>query len=92
MNKIRTDYEIVLKEGQKIEDVYHEVGLPTGLRGEVNVFLELHTTEYPLQESMAIFDAVVYTLIEWGFCKKSQLNIRRSVRVSGEDKLVIYTE
>jgi len=92
-NKTRTDYKITILEGQKMSDVFHEVGLPTHIQGERKVTFKIYTDEVD-EEEIEIISRVAYNeLVDWGFLDDNiQHDITIDVVYSKNYKLKIYTE
>jgi len=72
-NKTRIDYEFKILEGQKMSDVFHEVGLPTNARGkrELTLKIEFEEGEVITKGEIETIERAVYSeLEEWGFLDK----------------------
>lgn len=90
---IRTDYEIVVKEGQKISDCFHEVGLPVKTRGKRRVYVVLNIDEdIPYDELERNGRLVESELYDWGFLDGDmEHDVTCTVNQTNEFSLNIYT-
>lgn len=92
-NKGKTDYEIEVLEGQKMSDVFHEIGLPSNVRGNRKVTIVVYSDEYDIEEMRIIKRVVTSELSEWGFLDmRYNHKINITFEMSPEFSLFIITE
>jgi hypothetical protein len=61
-NKIRTDWEITILEGQRYHDVFNEINLPTRPPGITSMHIVV-----PDVADFGVFDFIYESMVEWGF-------------------------
>ena len=91
---IRTDYEFIILEGQKMSDVFHEVSLPTRNTGsrEVCVVIVEDKDTISDEDTLLILKTLKSELEDWGFLDKDlEHTIKGEIIPGPEHLLQIYT-